>query len=963
VPGATGDGFSHRFNGGADFSNEVMFNGVPFVFSETSGWLQNAEPPYEAVSEFKMLTSVFGAEYGHGQGVASFNFKSGTNQLHGLAYEFVRNDVFDSRGFFASERAINRQNEYGFSLDGPILIPKVYNGKNRTFFDLSFAWYKYRGAPDTSLFTVPTDNMKRGDFSEYVDGGGALIPIYDPSSREPFPGNQIPSSRFSSVASQLIPLIPSPTRPGPVNNITAGVRSIPTNDLAWSFRVDHDLSSKQRLSFTSWKDDVESGYIEGSNLAGPLGGLASSPSIVLAWVANYSYTIRPNLIATLGASYNSQNNPAQNVAKDTEIQIPGNPLGVAYPRMTFTGPTDVPAALGGGMEASNNRKVGLSLVNNYLWLFGTHSLNLGWEIRRPYQNNLQYYPAAFGFSNLTTSDPNNPNFANYGNPFASFLLGVADSANFNGQLYSRPRSWYVAGYVQDDWKISRKLTLNLGLRYDVFVPFVEKYDSISYLDLSKPNPAAGNIAGALSHLGTCPGCVGQDQIAQTRWGYFAPRIGFAYSPNSKTVVRGGYALTYLSGGTSEFGTNKVVTGFSNGLITNLSYISKDGGITPGYGSLDGPGPNLTPPVFSPSAGNDQNVNYLDRYQGQVPYIQNWLAGVQREIPAGIVVSASYVGNKVVRMPSALENLNQLNPMYLSLGNTLLADVSSPDASAAGVRPPYAGFTGSVAQALRPVPQYQNIVSNFDESGVSTYNALQVTAQKRFSEGLEFLLSYTLSRNMSNTASGFSTFNTAPINTYDRQREFSISNSDIPQAVAISGIYELPLGPGKPFLNHKGFTGQLLGGWQLGWITRYHSGTPVGISASNVLPLFNGGNRPNLVSNVNLSLSRANFDPANNAIYNIAAFSQPSDFTFGDAARVLDNLRDFTYLNEDLTLAKNFRFTERIEMQFRAEFFNVFNRTVFGGGDTAYSPSNGNFGYVSSQANSPRQGQLGLRLRF
>jgi len=963
VPGATGDGFSHRFNGGSDFSSEVMFNGVPFVFSETQGWLQNVEPPYEAVSEFKMLTSVFSAEYGHGQGVASFNFKSGTNQLHGLGYEFLRNDVFDARGFFASERPINRQNEYGFSVDGPIVVPKLYDGRNRTFFDLSLAWYKFRGAPDTSLFTVPTSLMKHGDFSEYVDGSGSLIPIYDPKSRSPFPNNQIPESRVSAVTSQLLSLIPDPTRPGPVNNITAGVRSLPTNDLAWSFRVDHNLTERQRLSFTSWKDDVDSSYIQGSNLAGPLGGLAASPSIVLAWVANYTYIVNPNLVATLGVSYNSQNNPANNVAKDTSIQIPGEPLGVAYPAMTFTGPADVPAQLGGGMEASNNRKVGLSLINNYLWTVGKHSLNIGWEIRRPYQNNLQWYPAAFGFSNLTTSNPNSPNFASYGNPFASFLLGIADSASFNGPLYSRPRSWYTAGYIQDDWKITRKLTLNLGLRYDVFVPFTEKYDSISYIDLRKENPAAGNIPGALSRLGTCAACVGEHQIAQIRWKYFAPRIGFAYSPNPKTVIRGGYALNYIDGGASEFGTNKVVTGFSNGLTTIANYISKDGGVTPGYGSLDAPGPPLLTPAFNPSAGNDQNVNYLDRYQGQVPYLQNWIVGVQREVQAGIVISASYVGNKVTRMPSGLENLNQLNPSYLSLGNILLADINSPEAAAAGIHSPYPGFAGSVAQALRPYPQYQTITSNFNESGASNYNALQVTAQKRFSKGLEFLVSYTLSRNYSNTSSGFSTFSAQPVNTYNRRAEFSLANSDIPNSLAISGIYELPVGPGKALLNRKGIAGHALGGWQLGWVTRYHSGTPVAITASNVLPLFNGGNRPNLVKGPNPSLTRANFDPATAPIYNINAFSQPSDYSFGDAPRVIGSLRDFPYLNEDVTLAKVFHFSERVDMQFRAEFFNVFNRTIFGGGDTAYSPSNANFGYVGSQANSPRQGQLGLRLRF
>jgi hypothetical protein len=419
----------------------------------------------------------------------------------------------------------------------------------------------------------------------------------------------------------------------------------------------------------------------------------------------------------------------------------------------------------------------------------------------------------------------------------------------------------------------------------------------------------------------------------------------------------------LNGGASEFGTNKVVQGFSNGLVTNLTYISPNGGVTPGYGSLDAPGPSLVPPPFSASAGNNQSVHYLAPYQGEVPYLQNWMIGLQRELPGGIVISPSYVGNKVLRMPSALENLNQLNPTYLSLGSTLLADINSPQAVAAGIQSPYPGFSGSVAQALRPFPQYVGITSNFDESGVSTYNAFQITAEKRFSQGLQFLLAYTASRNMSNLSSGFSTFNAAPMNTYDRKLEWSIAPADIPQFLTISGIYELPLGPGKPLLNHSGIAGQILGGWQLGWLAQYHSGTPVGINASNVLPLFNGGNRPNLVQGVNPSLSRSNFDPAIDPIYNIAAFSQPADYTFGNAPRVLGNLRDFPSYNENINLAKTFKLAERITLQFRAEFFNIFNRVQFGGGNTAFSPSNANFGFVSGQSNTPRQGQLALRLKF
>jgi len=229
--------------------------------------------------------------------------------------------------------------------------------------------------------------------------------------------------------------------------------------------------------------------------------------------------------------------------------------------------------------------------------------------------------------------------------------------------------------------------------------------------------------------------------------------------------------------------------------------------------------------------------------------------------------------------------------------------------------------------------------------------------------LQFLIAYTASRNMSNVSSGFSTFNSQPVNTYNRKAEWSLASSDVPNAVSITGIYELPIGPGKPFLNQKGVAGHVLGGWQLGWIAQYASALPVSISASNLLPLFNGGNRPNLVPSVNPSLSRSNFDPAIDPIFNINAFSQPPDFTFGNAPRVLSNLWNFPFYNENITLEKTFRFTERANLQFRAEFFNAFNRVQFGGANTTYSPNNAAFGLVSSQNNAPRQGQLALRLKF
>jgi hypothetical protein len=962
VPGATGTGFSHRLNGGVDMSNEVFYNGVPFVFSETQGWQQNSNPPYDSVNEFKVVTSVFTAQYGHGQGVVNYNFTSGTNRLHGNLHEFLRNDLFDARSFFSPVKSLNRQNEYGFAVGGPVWIPKVYNGKNRTFFNVAWSGYNYRGAPLTGLNTVPTMAMRNGDFSALVDSNGNMIPIYDPTSRTQFPGNLIPTARFSHVASELIPLIPQPAYPGLVNNIGNGITTLPFNDYDWSIRLDHNFNDHQQISYTMWRDKDQKSLLYG-NLAGPLGGAGINPERALGVVLNYTQTIRPTLIMTAGASWYGLITIEKPTEVDTTIDIPGVPKGQVYPAYNFSGPVDPPITLGTGFVGNQNRKLGVGLVNNYLWLKGKHAFNIGFEVRRPYQSNEDLEPYSFTFSNRTTSLPGSPNFANDGDPFASFLLGLADSATFSDRLWVQPRSWYTAGYVQDDFKVTSKLTLNLGVRYDVFIPFTEKNNQLAYFNPSITNPAAGGIPGALMMPGNCAGCAGRDRIADIRWKYFAPRLGFAYSLNSKTVFRGGYGITYLNGGASEFGTNKVVNGFSNGLVPQAVYISPDQGVTPGYGSIDNPMPVLAAVPFNPSGGNGQNVNYLAAYNGQVPYLQNWTIGVQRQLPAAILLSASYVGNHGVRLPSGLQNLDQVDPKYLSLGSVLLDDINSPQAQAAGIKSPYPGFTGSVAQALRPYPQYEGITSNFDECGASTYNALQLTAQKRFSSGFTFLVSYTAARMMSNMSSGFSTFNSAPINTFDRKAEWSIDPNDVPNSAHIVGIYELPIGPGKKLLPGKGPASYIVGGWQVGWVLSYSSGNPVSFSASNVLPLYNGGNRPNVVTGINPCLSKSNFDPGKDVMFNLAAFSQPADYTFGNAPRAYDSCLGFPNYGEDLNVSKYFKFTEKVNLQFRVEFFNVFNRVQFGGGNSSYSPGNPTFGLVSSQANNPRTGQLGLKLNF
>lgn len=969
IPGVQGDTFSSRINGGVDFNSEVLFDGIPMASFETNGFQTGINPPFEAISEFKVLTSVFSAQYGRGQGVKNYHFGQGTNALHGNAFDFVRNTQFDARGFFAPTRSINKQNEYGFTVGGPLLIPKVYNGKNRTFFNVAMSWYKFRGAALNNLFTVPTTEFRRGDFSNLKDPSGSVIPIYDPLTQLPFPGNSIPPSRISATSARVLPLIPTPTGSGLVNNIGPGIPSIPNNNFNWSYNLAHNISDRQRVSFTNWRTESANQCLLGSNISGPLSGLSKCPGAATAYLANYSYGIKPNLILSAGTLwFRILNNQEVGGPANTSIDFPGIPKGPAnaFPRMLFFGPLAAPVQLGTGFQGDYNFQPGSSAVSNVLWIKNKHSLNIGFEFRQSRNTTsiCEGCPARFEFSNRSTSLPGSPNFANFGHPFASWLLGVADSASASTGLADRVfRNSSYSGYIQDDFKVTPKLTLNLGLRYDLFVPASEDTNRIAFFSPGILNPEAGGRLGALTTPGTCQFCSGQERLADIQYKNFAPRLGFAYAMNPRTVIRGGYGIVYGLGGANDMGQSRIKTNFLNGLSGNYNAVSQDAGVTPGYGSWDRTFPLPVVAPFRPGIGNNQNVNFAGQYQGTSPYIQNWTLGVERELPGSILISASYVGNKGIRLFSNLENLNQVNPSFLSLGRVLQQNINSPEARAANIAIPYPGFSGSVAQALRPYPQYNTITSNFQETGVTRYDAFQLTAQRRFSKGLEFLVSYTASRQMSNTNSGFGTFNGTAVNTFNRKAEYSLAPSDIPHMLVVSGLYELPIGTGKKLLNKPGVAGRLIGGWQFGWVTSYRSGTPVAVGAANVLPIFGGGNRPNIVPNVDPQFKRGGFDPAKDKLFNIAAFSQPADFTIGNAPRVLGNLRGFPFLNENVNLSKYFRFTETANLQLRVEFFNVFNRVVFGGGNSFYAPTNAAFGTVGGQGNAPRQGQLALKLNF
>jgi hypothetical protein len=972
APGVTGGTFSKRINGGVDFESEVVFNGIPIAQSETQGFQTIWNPPFEQVNEFDVLRSSFSAQYGLAQGVVTYQTASGSNQFHGDGFEIIRNNFFDARGAYNPTVPIDRENNYGFTIGGPVLIPKLFNGKNKLFFHLSMEWYRLNNT-DLTFMNLPTAAEKQGNFA------ATGLTIYDPTTGNPFPGNQIPTSRFSPLSQTLIPLMPNPTFSGYVNNFQSNEGVLPTRQNPWGFNVDYNINDKQSIHWSEWRDKQTSYATEtSSHLLGELGSETVNPDLGTVFLLNYSNSLTPHLVMTAGASWLGELNDQISLNKNANFAAaPGTPQLSA---INFTGP-DSPTTFGSPWIQSINRKLGWVIENNYLWIKGKHTFNIGIEARRTYQddNECQRCAGNFNFSNAETASPST--LGTEGNAFASFLLGTVDSANRYGTNELKLRNRDFSPYIQDDIQITRKLKINIGLRWDIMVPFTEADNLIVFFNSMIPNTAAGGLPGAMSKFGDCTGCAGFDRAA-IKWNHLSPRLGASYGLNNKTVLQGGLSWNYLDGGAYEYGTNKVAVNYGN-LLDGAFSRSATGTTTAGFGSWDTnilPAPGSVP--FSPTIGNAVGVNAFSPNDGIAPYDIVWSIGIQRELPDNMLLSAHYTGNRANFLPAQLNPIDQLSPSYLTLGNTLGALVGSPAANAAGIGSPYPNFlndygsSATVLQALRPYPQFSSIFNNFDNSGSSLYNALQVQLEKRYSTGLSFLVTYNLSRMMSNTNSGFTSFGSTSLNKNNQASEWSIDNNDQTNMINIAGTYELPIGKGKPFLNNRGLASNILGGWQISPILTYATGTPIwsgGPGGSVVVPgdpLGNGCppcNRADIVPGVPEMLSYSNVYKGLPVI-NSAAFTNPGLWTLGTAPRVIGALRGPWNLNENVSMSKAFNIGERVKAELRISYFNLFNRVIFGGPNdlTLTDPA---FGLVVNNQNAigsttgARQGQAQFNLSF
>jgi hypothetical protein len=924
----------------------------------------------EALQEFNLIQNSFSAEYSRTPGgILSFNSRSGTNKLHGEIYEFLQNDALDARGFFAATRPAVHQNEFGVNAGGPVYIPHVYNGRDKTFFFGYYSGFRLARGAQASLATIPTVAEQSGDFSNFRDPSGNVIPIYDPlttqcnaqgvCTRQQFLGNIIPPDRITSTAKAFLPFIPTPINSNQTNNIlTSG--STTTTENRYGVKIDHNLSQKYILhgffAQSPYNNDYPTVIYKTPFEAY---GYKEPDNYLLARFSQ-DITISTNLLAHVTLGYNRDNFTYLGPRSFSNNTLGIQNIPAIAPAFNFTN-----GYANAGSDPGQTVIENGSTVNGFLsWIKGKHQTKFGAEFTK-YQDNTGAISAAdFNFSYQETDLPSAANPAATGNGFASFLIGAVDYGHVADYPYEvGTRFKHFGVYFQDNYKASPNLTLNLGIRYDIPWTRTQVHGTLSSFDPSLANPGAGGRLGALAFAGSGPGRTGRERFSDVRYIYWQPRFGFAYKLQDRTVLRGGFGL--FMGSSGDVIENGIRINYSDGFNANPTFQTTNLGVTPAFYIQNGFPAFTKPPFIDPTLDNNGSINWLQPQDGTTALVSDWSLDVQRELPKGFLLDVGYVGNSGHHLGSSLLNVNQVDPRYLSLGTALNAPLSSPAGQATGVPLPYAGFTGTVAQALRPYPQYVSLSQLMQTAGKSHYNSLQIKLQRQFFQGLSVLTSYTYAKLMTNADSqhGWYTPGGGSQNAFNLGQEFTVATILPPQVLNVTYVYEFPVGKGKRFLNNSKAADLILGGWSISGIQRYQSGNPLQVRLSNTLPLFTSNLYPNIVSGQNLRAPwSGRFDPATDAYLNAGAFSTPAPFTFGTASRTLP-VRGFSYYNEDISLQKRFRIKESTAFEIGADMFNTFNRVTFGSPDNLNPGTNLNFGHIGSQANAPRSIQFRARVTF
>jgi hypothetical protein len=980
MPGVN-SGSETSISGSTGRARESLIDGTSNVIPESGGTVFNP-PSAEAFSEFKILTGTYTAEYGRtGGGIEIFTTKSGTNDLHGTWAYNMRRDIWEAAGWTVNSNIHNapgyrpkdRFNDTGGGVGGPIWIPKVYDGRNKTFFYFSDDNDLRPVSPASVSDTVPTTLETQGNFSQIP------LLIYDPNTtvgsgtsatRTPFANNVIPSSRFSVNSTKIVPYINAPTN-GLLTNNHAFVNTSQVTDHVWSLKFDQIFSDKNRISYFQSLDSQLTHGI--SDSTGPLGtALGNQYQKPQIFRVNHDYSFSPTILLHTTYGYSSTRqiwgNPAQN-GFGSKFGFPLSGDSDATPYISFA------AADAYTWFGMNQGKVNNGYQNNYTtqlsqgltWVHGKHEFKTGWEMRRlsTVAHDLAGTNGAYVFARAETAAP--AATGTTGNSFASFLLGLPDSASATATPVadSNIHYQYYGFYFQDNWRVSNRLTLNLGMRYDVPINW---YESImATVSLTAPNPAVNNYPGALIFAGSGPNRSGLTRFWPTDFSDLGPRVGFAYKLTEKTILRGGYGTFYEATSNGGCGCTLGANGSFN--RTSPDQISApfqwDGGIPtpPGY---------QPPPFLSPSYGNGNNVDYMGPTFGKAPRVNNWSFNIQHEV-AKFLIDVAYVGNRGNRLNSTVD-LNQVNPSYLYLGPLLSKSITDPAVVAAGFgQLPYPGFTGSLAQSLREFPQFLSVFSRNSGQGQTWYDSAQFKVERRIGNW-QMMASYVRSKSLGllTYRQIFSQTQVYPQDMFNLQNGKSYLPFDQPNVFSFLNSYNLPFGKGEKFLGNAGrLLNAVVGNWTIADDHSYHSGSLIALNCTNTLGsgvLFTDARMCNTNGGQVLTgASRTSLDPNNpsSLYFNAGAFSVPGQYSFGTSAQYNSKFRQPPVLTDNFALIKQFMLVTKgdnnlIRLQVRADAANMFNRTNFGVNGTV---GNANFGRATGPQYSPRIITMGLRLYF
>jgi hypothetical protein len=1049
----------------------------------------------EAIQEVNVQTSNFAAEYGQaGGGYFNYTMKSGTNSLHGSGYDYLVNEAFNAGLPFTDAgtltplkagqhvRNTQRRNDFGGTIGGPIRIPKIYNGSNRTFFFFNFEQYRESRQISNGLMSVPTPAYRSGDFgtsgclnfnvatgtcngpntpltvaggAQAVDSNGQALTygqVFDPSTtrvvggstvRDPFPNGVIPSVRFDPVSVNIQKMLPLPNRPGIINNFSIPSYTNWTHTTNYSWKFDHSLSSTAKLSWYlshyAWNSPNANGI--DADFTGAV------PTAYRNWTTrlNYDHTIKPTLLFHVGIGYLHQYEPTiPRPFDEASLGLHGYFDETLFPSIFNLGsPTTTPSGGWGCVNSAtpcgasalfaNVNGVGgafktrlyeeKSTANaSMTWVDGNHIFKFGGETTIEGYPNISSWRANgfFVFSNAETSDPwQNGQTLNITNGtgfnYASFMLGFPDQLQLSPLNSTKLGNHSLGFYAQDTWKVTRKLTLDLGLRYDFQTYLREQYNRMQEVSWTTPNPTVGGLLGSGIYEGSGPGAHCNCSFSHNYKFAFGPRVGAAYQINSKTVLRAGAGVMY--------GTTQTPQGLSYGVADYYTFNSLGYGITPLPNGLQGgnPAPNLTFPNFDAgkypvAAGGllpPGNPNIYYSPEARPPRILQWSFGFQREVAKNIVAELTYVGNREVWGAAPfLDQIssNSLTPAILaarglSLANAadrslLTSPIGSPAAIARGFGPAYPGMppNTTVAQSLRPSPQFTapTAVDLGPPIGKTWYDSMQFKATKRFSHGLTVQGSFVWAKGLvlgtGAEAGNITTLSGIPIynDIYNYGINKQLNQLVRPDAAIIAGTYQTP----KFVASSTGMKAlsQVVRDWELGWVLRYQNGALIQTPySSNQLNLQLARASPtfwNYVPGQNplaVDPNSKSFNPQTGLALNKNAWTDAPGGTFGVSAPFYDNYRWQRQPAESLSFGRNFRLGPegKYNLFVRGEFQNIFNRLFLsmpatGTASPALSANpltpvtaaggvnTGGYGYIATVGGAgavPRSGQIVARFVF